>query len=322
MKSKLTILVTVLMTTICLGQIKTTKIAPVNKMIKNTTYDSLNNFVGENVRKYIGQELYLKGVSESLRKYGYGGFIKDYTKDKYINKTNIYKCCDGNKSKYEALKGKYFKVLDVLVHPKAEENESIYGSQYYLKLEEKESKDILYYKYSSNSRYSFPFIVVGYFEKAKLRYIGTEYVLRGRNWVNNKTEMYDIQNGKPVDFSAGTIWKCVDFAIEEKYYELSLILENSNSEQLAFSMDNVLKGIYFAFPKVEADKYKQKFGEENWNLVLNGKVKIGMTKEMCELSWGEPKDVNNTITSGNKSEQWVYENNYLYFDNNKLTAIQ
>lgn len=321
-KTTLTILLTALTVTITFGQITTTKVAPSTETVDNTPYDSLDNFVGKNARKYIGQELYLKGVAESLRKYGYDGFVKDYTKDKYTNKSTIYQCCDGYNSKYDALNGKYFKVLDVISHPKAKENESLYGSKFYLKLEEKESKDIIYYEYSSTSKYSFPFIVVGYFEKAKTRYIGTEYILRGRNWIDKKTEMYDMQNGKPVDFSSGTTWKCVDFTIEEKYYELSLIIENSKGERLALSMDNILKGVYFAFPKIDADKYKRKFGEENWTSILNGKVKVGMTKEMCELSWGKPKDINQTITEGKKTEQWVYSDNYLYFDNGILTAMQ
>jgi hypothetical protein len=47
-----------------------------------------------------------------------------------------------------------------------------------------------------------------------------------------------------------------------------------------------------------------------------------MTKEMCKLSWGEPEKINETITAGQKSEQWVYSDNYLYFDNGKLRAIQ
>ena len=47
-----------------------------------------------------------------------------------------------------------------------------------------------------------------------------------------------------------------------------------------------------------------------------------MSKEMCELSWGKPKSINETITSGKKSEQWVYSDNYLYFDNGIVTAIQ
>lgn len=323
-KTTLTILVTALTVTITFGQITTTKVAPTSESVDYLVYDSLDNFVGKNVRKLVGQELYLKGLSDNLRKYGYEGFVTDYTKDKYKTKSTIYQCCGeyGYNSKYEALNGKYFKVIDVINHPKSKENEALYGSKFYLKLEEKESGNIIYYEYNSLFKYDFPFIVVGFFEKAKTKYIGTDYILRGRNWMDSKTEMYDIQNGKSIDFSGGTIWKTVDLTIEEKYYMLSLILENSNGEQLALPLDNVSNGVSYAFPKIDADKYKQKFGEENWALILNGKVKVGMTKEMCELSWGKPKDINQTITEGKNSEQWVYSEHYLYFDNGILTAMQ
>lgn len=67
---------------------------------------------------------------------------------------------------------------------------------------------------------------------------------------------------------------------------------------------------------------RKNLGNDDWQLILDGKVKIGMTKEMCDLSWGKPKSINETITSGKKSEQWVYSDNYLYFDNGILTAMQ
>jgi hypothetical protein len=76
------------------------------------------------------------------------------------------------------------------------------------------------------------------------------------------------------------------------------------------------------FTKGEAEGNKKKYGETNWRSILEGKVAVGFTKEMCELSWGKPKDIKNTVISGRKSEQWIYEDNYLYFTNGKLTAIQ
>jgi hypothetical protein len=52
-----------------------------------------------------------------------------------------------------------------------------------------------------------------------------------------------------------------------------------------------------------------------------------MTDEMAKLSWGFPAKINKTITASGTNEQWVYENlfsdnEYLYFENGKLTAIQ
>lgn len=66
----------------------------------------------------------------------------------------------------------------------------------------------------------------------------------------------------------------------------------------------------------------KKFGASNANLIVKGIIKIGMTKAMCEESWGAPDKINTTITSYGTSEQWVYGYNYVYFEGNKITAIQ
>ena len=223
---------------------------------------------------YIGQQFYLKGRSEAIRKYGYERFIKDYKYDKFSKTENIYKCCDGYNSKYEDLNGKYFEVLDAVRNPKAKESELVYGSSYFLKLKEKSTNEILYFEYDSEFEHNFPFIVVGYFEKLKKLYIGNEYVLRGRNFINGKPEMYDIQTGKLIDYSAGTLWKCVDISIDEKYYELSLIIENSKKEQIDYGIYWALKDNYFSFTKQDASQYEQKFGADLWKQILAGNIKI------------------------------------------------
>jgi hypothetical protein len=47
-----------------------------------------------------------------------------------------------------------------------------------------------------------------------------------------------------------------------------------------------------------------------------------MNKEQAIASWGEPYEINTTITAYGKHEQRVYHGGYLYFENGKLTAIQ
>ncbi|PZF73569.1 cell envelope integrity protein TolA [Taibaiella soli] len=67
-----------------------------------------------------------------------------------------------------------------------------------------------------------------------------------------------------------------------------------------------------------------KYGYNYGTAIANGKVIIGMTKEMCIAAWGKPINVNSTITANVTQEQWVYNmKTYLYFDKfGKLTAIQ
>lgn len=71
------------------------------------------------------------------------------------------------------------------------------------------------------------------------------------------------------------------------------------------------------------NKYVKKYGKEYGEIIANYRVRIGMTKEMCEDSWGKPESINRTTNAYGTSEQWVYDGgNYLYFDNGKLTSIQ
>ena len=77
----------------------------------------------------------------------------------------------------------------------------------------------------------------------------------------------------------------------------------------------------------EEQEYKssliKRFGRKNASIILENAVKIGFTKEMCVEAWGEPYDINRTVTRNIIHEQWVYDiGRYLYFEGNILTAIQ
>ena len=80
--------------------------------------------------------------------------------------------------------------------------------------------------------------------------------------------------------------------------------------------------IKLSFTIEETKNYKKKFGTKNFYLILNREAVIGMTRDMCSLSWGLPQKINETVTGNKISEQWVYSRGYLYFDNGILTAVQ
>jgi CRISPR/Cas system-associated endoribonuclease Cas2 len=52
--------------------------------------------------------------------------------------------------------------------------------------------------------------------------------------------------------------------------------------------------------------------------------RIGMTSnQVLSSAWGHPSHINKTTTATGIHEQWVYERGrYLYFENNRLTAMQ
>jgi hypothetical protein len=66
-----------------------------------------------------------------------------------------------------------------------------------------------------------------------------------------------------------------------------------------------------------------KYGIDLGETIAKNKISIGMTKEMCRDSWGEPNSINKTTNSYGTREQWVYSRGrYLYFDKEKLTTVQ
>lgn len=92
--------------------------------------------------------------------------------------------------------------------------------------------------------------------------------------------------------------------------------------QLKSYFDNVKALTLAAKNKRKAD-LTRKYGAANANLILQGKIRIGMSKEMCREAWGGPESINRTTGSYGSHEQWVYGiGNYLYFENGKLTTIQ
>lgn len=79
--------------------------------------------------------------------------------------------------------------------------------------------------------------------------------------------------------------------------------------------------------KVAADKKKEqslinKLGLKTYNSLREGNFWLGMTDEMARIAFGDPKEINQTVGSWGKHEQWVYNSIYLYFENGKLTSYQ
>lgn len=204
---------------------------------------------------------------------------------------------------------KTFTCTNVLIKKnidKLDEITSNYYGNYYLELVEKNTKDTVYFHYKSNEYdyHDFEFKLSSYLERKKKQYLNRKFVFKN-DIINNKAK-------------TGSIWTCID--IKDCQY---LIFESDEGtsmlQYITFMDDN--PNNYFSMIKV--NQLKNKFGVSNFNLILSGKVKVGMTKEMCKCSWGEPEDINKTIGSWGVHEQWVYSGgNYLYFENGILKTIQ
>ncbi len=57
-------------------------------------------------------------------------------------------------------------------------------------------------------------------------------------------------------------------------------------------------------------------------LILEGKISLGMTPDQVRASWGPPNDINETVGAWGVHAQWVYGSQYVYFENDVLTSWQ
>ena len=64
------------------------------------------------------------------------------------------------------------------------------------------------------------------------------------------------------------------------------------------------------------------WSENDWNIITAREIRIGMTREMLLMSWGDPEDINRTVTKDSVSEQLVYGYQYVYVENGVVTAWQ
>ena len=90
-------------------------------------------------------------------------------------------------------------------------------------------------------------------------------------------------------------------------------------EKKAYDKINAINAQEKAKRKAELTK---KFGTSNAKLIMEGKIRIGMTKQMCKEAWGEPDYINRTTSVYGSTEQWCYGDTYVYFEGNKITTIQ
>jgi hypothetical protein len=56
--------------------------------------------------------------------------------------------------------------------------------------------------------------------------------------------------------------------------------------------------------------------------IINRKVMTGMNPAQVRAAWGRPERINRTVLPGYTTEQWVYGDTYLYFDDGVLTSWQ
>ena len=239
------------------------------------------------------------------------------------------------------------------------EKDRIWQLELRFTLKDEKNGETLYWIVDQARHVGEPFFLVPYFEKQQSMFLNQKLVLRSKDRVNSSiTNLVDVNTGEMVNIQYGQVWTCSDVTfIESKdsYYLKAFYFLKNGEKEVKFSLDGKVVPRYFMLEsefkkreeekkqaeeerrKAEEERKKQaeaariqyrkdciaKWGQRNGGYIADGKVVLGMNKEMCSEAWGEPIYVNSTIVSGLTTQQWVYGwGTYLYFNNGKLTAIQ
>ena len=242
-------------------------------------------------------------------------------------------------------------------------NINIKSSEIAFELKDEVTGEILYYWEDGNSYWKNRLILVSYFVKNKEKYVGQNLIptFSSEDYEDlKKTTTIEDKDGKSITIPKQVIikdselWNCIDVTILEGTSHISYILKNQKDETVAFSdlKDWILEKDILEKEKLrkennqkiqqerekefQARKLKEKlnaenrkkeciakFGTELGEIIASHKVKIGMTKEMCKVSWGIPIWSDKTTTSTGTTENWYYGYVHsLHFEGNLLARIE
>ena len=254
---------------------------------KEICYDSINNAPGLQVEGMVGQELFLAPIIEQFQEFGY---------------TGLY--CSSNKepAPHDEVANHTFRVISV------KEQEYPF-SGYNMDLENIDTG--IHYRYSYDPLFypdSWPFITMGYKAKFEAMNKGKTFVSRGH--VSKK----DVNTGNNIEKEGGDLWIFQEIVAKSSVGTdaLGYLFTNKENVTVVFYRNEM----HNMFPKSIIDKYRKQYSKVMCDTALKGRIKIGMPKDLVVVAWGEPKDIN--ISS--YSEQWVYEESYVYFKNGKVIA--
>jgi len=301
----------------CAAQIPMRSLRPEGAPKKQASaFDSTKNFQGENLDAYIGQALYLKGMSSRMRQFGYERFFSRipqgpgdtraiYKRGAPLNRFN---------SRYDALAFRCFTAVEILRSSLGVEP-TYARDRIFLKLVDRGNSEVLYYEYEPRLEHLFPFIVQGFFEKLRRKHQGQRFLVRrtagicGPEFVN--TEVHP-----------GDTVTCGGMFVEDRTFSLLASLKRGDGQELLAPPER-LTNDYYLMDVAAAEKFRQELGDEAWGSVLRGIVRPGMTPRMCEVAWGTPVTVNRIVHQHGAMEQWVYSlERSIYLENGAVTSVQ
>lgn len=89
------------------------------------------------------------------------------------------------------------------------------------------------------------------------------------------------------------------------------------------SADNESRAFQNLFSLSDIKKHYPGIEPETWEYISEGKIKIGMTKEECKLSLGNPSETNSGHDYSQTLDIWSYDNGrVLWFEDGRLVKIR
>ncbi|ENA1795715.1 hypothetical protein ABF176_002563 [Flavobacterium psychrophilum] len=338
---KLLLIFSLLLATISNSQITTTKIEVKEKIKELKVYDGKSDFEiytdVEDYRQYIGQKIYTKKSYAPI--YTSTGEVCNDYQNKYFTIKNVKK----SKIRVDSRPQFDMQTRDVF------------------ELTNDENGEIYYYRLDDFNPYSL--ILVPYFLNLKKAYENKKYVIvsywREDGFTNEATNEWVVVDKKLY----GGEWDCEVSVVEKDGQEKICYIMKSNAGEIISSEKideqnhspdkfsivkklgiEIYGGIFFMsvedYNAEIASKNKskkdviaknnkriisltQKYGKEKGVLIANGKVALGMNKEMCKESWGIPLKTDVEKTKGIIKETFIYGwSKRLHFENNKLVKIE
>lgn len=282
-------------------------------------YDSLSNFLGIEIDKYLGQKVTVLPLHPLEQPSGYDNFVKNPNKPVYAS-SNAYlkKGSRANKgmskTPYSDLVNRTFIIKNIIK----------IGSKDFLELEDLDNKETIYFNYDYRNPHKFPFIVEGYYKKKRQLNLGREFYARTTK-INHYSiytqETTDI-NEKKFEADIGSKWSVVDVIATNTASDSKIVFLCEGMNRKIYISENLIKE-YDLGEKNKFEPIKTLYSEEIFMKILNHQFDIGMDTYLVGLACGTPNRITKSTYSNGTNELWSYDSGrYLYFRDGKLVKYE
>lgn len=224
-------------------------------------YDSLSNYP-KDPHAFVGQELFLMPKPERLRPYGYSCFTKE----------------DGgimSSVSYNRVAGHTFEVVDAIDVKGYIKDNTI------LKLRDKEDGSF-YYTESTEATAIWPFLTLGYKEKYEKENKEKKFHLL-------YVPKNDFNTGENIKAGRGSVWVFQEIIVYEDLCSIGYMFYNEQGETAVLTSNTIENSL--VSPET-IEQFMKKYGQGMVKTALDGKIKVGMHKELVVLAWGKPDRIN------------------------------